>query len=103
MCKRKSGGSEMRVGSRSTSGEFSSSSSSSSVSYSSKMPKEGICVFLEEPEEELKGTNAPEIKPKPMDLVGCPQCFMYVMLSKVDPKCPKCKTTVFLEFFKTHN
>ncbi|KAG4972163.1 hypothetical protein JHK84_038242 [Glycine max] len=38
---------------------------------------------------------------KAVDLVGCPRCFMYVvMLSEVDPKCPKCKSTVFLEFFK---
>ncbi|GFZ20233.1 hypothetical protein Acr_28g0009380 [Actinidia rufa] len=32
---------------------------------------------------------------KSMMLVGCPQCLMYIMLSEEDPKCPKCKTTVF--------
>ncbi|KAL6966807.1 hypothetical protein U1Q18_032601 [Sarracenia purpurea var. burkii] len=40
-------------------------------------------------------SSSPE--PKPMMLVGCPQCLMYVMLSEEDPKCPKCKTTVLLE------
>ncbi|CAA2959296.1 Hypothetical predicted protein [Olea europaea subsp. europaea] len=33
-----------------------------------------------------------------MMLVGCPQCLMYVMLFKEDPKCPKCKSTVLLDF-----
>ncbi|KAH1084413.1 hypothetical protein J1N35_024174 [Gossypium stocksii] len=35
----------------------------------------------------------------PMMLVGCPRCLMYVMLSENDvPKCPKCKSTVLLDF-----
>ncbi|KAK7335613.1 hypothetical protein VNO80_27552 [Phaseolus coccineus] len=95
MCKRKKEGSEMRQQSRPTSPEFSSSSSSSSVSYSPKMP------WPVEGEEKVHGANAPEAKA--MDLVGCPRCFMYVMLSEEDPKCPKCKSTVFLEFFKHEN
>ncbi|GMH26363.1 hypothetical protein Nepgr_028206 [Nepenthes gracilis] len=37
----------------------------------------------------------------PMVLVGCPRCFMYVMLSEKDPRCPKCKSTVLLNFL--HN
>ncbi|PNX73517.1 hypothetical protein L195_g029419 [Trifolium pratense] len=37
---------------------------------------------------------------KEMVLVGCPRCFMYVMSSEVEPKCPKCETTtVFLDLF----
>ncbi|GAA0164794.1 hypothetical protein Leryth_012107 [Lithospermum erythrorhizon] len=35
-----------------------------------------------------------------MMLVGCPRCLMYVMLSDEDPKCPKCKSTVLLDFFQ---
>ncbi|ESW22036.1 hypothetical protein PHAVU_005G121300 [Phaseolus vulgaris] len=104
MCKRKSPGLNLKVPSRTTSPEFSSSSSgewpelscsssSSSVSYSPK-------ISLEE-EEKVDGANAPEAKA--MDLVGCPRCFMYVMLSEKDPKCPKCNSTVFLEFFKHEN
>lgn len=34
----------------------------------------------------------------PMVLVGCPRCLMYVMLSEKDPRCPKCKSTVLLDF-----
>jgi len=93
MCKTKKEGSELRQQSRPTSPEFSSSSSSSSVSYSSKMAVEE--------EEKVHGGNAPETKA--MDLVGCPRCFMYVMVSEKDPKCPKCKSKVFLEFFKHEN
>ncbi|KAE8680553.1 hypothetical protein F3Y22_tig00111378pilonHSYRG00012 [Hibiscus syriacus] len=33
-----------------------------------------------------------------MVLVGCPRCLMYVMLSEDDPKCPKCKSAVLLDF-----
>lgn len=33
-----------------------------------------------------------------MVLAGCPRCLMYVMLSEDDPKCPKCKSTVLLDF-----
>ncbi|KAG4981083.1 hypothetical protein JHK84_034668 [Glycine max] len=107
MCKRKCPGRELKLPSRPTSAELSSSTSSgewpelsssssaSSVSCTSKMPKES------EEENEQRENSTPETKA--MDLVGCPRCFMYVMLSEVDPKCPKCKTTVFLELFKDEN
>ncbi|KAL6844218.1 hypothetical protein ACP4OV_025891 [Aristida adscensionis] len=37
---------------------------------------------------------------KPMVVVGCPQCLMYVMLSgeEQQPKCPRCKSPVLLHF-----
>ncbi|CAI0462638.1 unnamed protein product [Linum tenue] len=38
-----------------------------------------------------------------MVLVGCPRCLMYVMLSQDDPKCPKCKSTVLLDFLHHNN
>ncbi|KAG7035922.1 hypothetical protein SDJN02_02722, partial [Cucurbita argyrosperma subsp. argyrosperma] len=34
-----------------------------------------------------------------MMLVGCPGCFMYVMLTDKSSQCPKCKNNVFLDFF----
>ncbi|RWW24338.1 hypothetical protein BHE74_00021675 [Ensete ventricosum] len=34
-----------------------------------------------------------------MVLAGCPRCLMYVMLPEDDPKCPKCKSAVLLDFF----
>ncbi|CAN6350865.1 unnamed protein product [Urochloa humidicola] len=34
----------------------------------------------------------------PMILAGCPRCMMYVMLSREDPRCPKCHSTVLLDF-----
>jgi len=33
-----------------------------------------------------------------MVLAGCPRCMMYVMLSREDPRCPKCHSTVLLDF-----
>ncbi|KAL0410165.1 UNVERIFIED_CONTAM: protein salt-induced and EIN3/EIL1-dependent 1 [Sesamum latifolium] len=35
-----------------------------------------------------------------MMLVGCPRCLMYVMLAEEDPRCPKCKSTVLLDFIR---
>jgi len=39
---------------------------------------------------------------KPMVVVGCPQCLMYVMLSgeEAQPKCPRCKSPVLLHFLR---
>jgi len=46
-------------------------------------------------------SNSPEATS--MVLVGCPRCLMYVMLSEDDPKCPKCKSTVLLDFHHENN
>lgn len=35
-----------------------------------------------------------------MMLVGCPRCLMYVMLAEEDPRCPKCKSSVLLDFIR---
>lgn len=66
------------------SSELSISISSSSASIHSS---EGSCASTSEAEDT-----------KAMLLVGCPRCLMYVMLPEVDPKCPKCKSTVLLDF-----
>jgi hypothetical protein len=34
----------------------------------------------------------------PIILAGCPRCMMYVMLSREDPRCPKCHNAVLLDF-----
>ncbi|XP_051150131.1 protein GL2-INTERACTING REPRESSOR 1-like [Andrographis paniculata] len=52
------------------------------------------CVSMELQEERY--SSSPETTSSMM-LVGCPRCFMYVMLSEEDPRCPKCKSTVLLD------
>ncbi|KAF5744901.1 hypothetical protein HS088_TW07G00482 [Tripterygium wilfordii] len=37
-----------------------------------------------------------------MVLVGCRRCLIYVMLSEVDPKCPRCQSSVLLHLFNSH-
>ncbi|GMY15769.1 hypothetical protein FCV25MIE_11008 [Fagus crenata] len=71
-----------------------------STSFSSDMSIEGSCVSSE-PEDTMHCPSSPESTS--MVLVGCPRCLMYVMLSEVDPKCPKCKSTVLLDFLKEEN
>ncbi|TKY67036.1 hypothetical protein E2542_SST09927 [Spatholobus suberectus] len=61
------------------------SSDSSTSSPLSVQSVESSCLSSEE-------------ETRAMLLVGCPRCLMYVMLSEVDPKCPKCKSTVLLDF-----
>ncbi|KAG6475427.1 protein GL2-INTERACTING REPRESSOR 1-like [Zingiber officinale] len=56
------------------------------------------CVSSEEGES--KSPEATASSP-PMMLAGCPHCLMYVMLSEKDPKCPKCKSTVLVDFHCT--
>ncbi|CAI8616262.1 unnamed protein product [Vicia faba] len=68
-------------------------SSSSSISYTSDLTCE-LSLLL--PTEEGKETNGPTII-KAMALVGCPRCFLYVMSSEENPKCPKCNCTSFLD------
>ncbi|KAF8403346.1 hypothetical protein HHK36_011448 [Tetracentron sinense] len=60
------------------------------------------CVSSElNPEETIRYSNSPEATS--MLLAGCPRCLMYVMLSEEDPKCPKCKSTVLLDFLHDKN
>ncbi|GMH09979.1 hypothetical protein Nepgr_011820 [Nepenthes gracilis] len=49
-------------------------------------------------EEEAAARNSDSPEATSMVLVGCPRCLMYVMLSENDPRCPKCKSTVLLNF-----
>ncbi|KAG1369729.1 hypothetical protein COCNU_15G000950 [Cocos nucifera] len=46
-------------------------------------------------------SNSPEAAS--MVLAGCPRCLMYVMLSEEDPRCPKCKSAVLLDFLHGSN
>ncbi|ERN16191.1 hypothetical protein AMTRI_Chr11g152730 [Amborella trichopoda] len=77
--------------------------SSDSGSRSSLLPTSPIssCVSSDTNMAEFEGSGlqyseSPEATS--MVLVGCPRCLMYVMLSEQDPKCPKCKSTVLLDF-----
>ncbi|KAI9107652.1 hypothetical protein K1719_021315 [Acacia pycnantha] len=73
----------------SSSSEILTSSSSNNLS---EMTVEGSsCVSSWEAEEGRVETKA-------MLLLGCRRCLMYVLLSDVDPKCPKCNGTVLLDF-----
>ncbi|KAL2511033.1 hypothetical protein Adt_16648 [Abeliophyllum distichum] len=50
------------------------------------------------PDKTLRYSSSPEATS--MMLVGCPRCLMYVMLLEKNPKCPKCKSTVLLDFLQ---
>lgn len=59
-------------------------------------PSSCVSSELNQDESSLRYSNSPEATS--MVLVGCPRCLMYVMLSEDEPKCPKCKSTVLLDF-----
>ncbi|KAG6596596.1 hypothetical protein SDJN02_09313, partial [Cucurbita argyrosperma subsp. argyrosperma] len=74
------------------------SSPSRSATVSPTSPPSS-CVSLELNQDDgttLRYSSSPEATS--MVLVGCPRCLMYVMLSENDPKCPKCKSSVLLDF-----
>ncbi|XP_037489934.1 uncharacterized protein LOC119368930 [Triticum dicoccoides] len=42
--------------------------------------------------------SSDEEEAKAMVVAGCPRCLMYVMLSSEPPRCPRCNSTVLLQF-----
>ncbi|XP_018475469.1 protein salt-induced and EIN3/EIL1-dependent 1-like [Raphanus sativus] len=42
---------------------------------------------------------------KPMVVVGCPNCIMYIIISldSSNPRCPRCNSQVLLDFLRDHN
>ncbi|TVU43857.1 hypothetical protein EJB05_10357 [Eragrostis curvula] len=60
-------------------------------------------VMESSPASSCVSSDAEEVVASPMVVAGCPQCLMYVMLSKEEEKqlkCPKCKSPVLLHFHK---
>ncbi|RWR83601.1 hypothetical protein CKAN_01236000 [Cinnamomum micranthum f. kanehirae] len=74
----------------------SSSSSTSPTSPPSSCLSSEVNSAESDQGQTLRYSNSPEATS--MVLVGCPRCLMYVMLSEDDPRCPKCKSTVLLDF-----
>ncbi|KAH0749891.1 hypothetical protein KY290_029123 [Solanum tuberosum] len=84
---------------------FPVSPSRSSSSYTSSMERSpaSSCISREPTPDDHNHQQffgSPEATTTSMMLVGCPRCLMYVMLSVKDPKCPKCKSSVLLDFFR---
>ncbi|XP_068660686.1 protein CURLY FLAG LEAF 2-like [Aristolochia californica] len=93
------------------------------MSRNGKNPKLELKLNLSPPDRSRRGTESPkgssssssspsscvssEAENSPeagsMVLAGCPRCLMYVMLSHKDPKCPKCKSSVLLDFLQENN
>lgn len=63
--------------------------------------EEGSCLVPETGEESCYSCS-PETTSSSLVLVGCVRCMMYAMINttsdEVEPKCPKCKSTVLLRF-----
>ncbi|XP_054788672.1 protein GL2-INTERACTING REPRESSOR 1-like [Prosopis cineraria] len=64
-------------------------------------PSSCLSSELNQEDGQQRYSHSPEATS--MVLVGCPRCLMYVMLSEDDPKCPKCKSTVLLDFLQDSN
>ncbi|KAL0389961.1 UNVERIFIED_CONTAM: protein salt-induced and EIN3/EIL1-dependent 1 [Sesamum calycinum] len=68
-----------------------------SISSNETSPRSS-CVSREASPDEAGCLSGRREETSPMMLVGCPRCLMYVMLLRENPKCPKCKSTVLLDF-----
>ncbi|KAF8686643.1 hypothetical protein HU200_043470 [Digitaria exilis] len=71
-------------------------SSSSSSSPSSCLSSEGEREPPHRLHHGLQWSDSPEATS--MVLAACPRCLMYVMLSEADPRCPRCRSPVLLDF-----
>lgn len=49
----------------------------------------------------LQWSDSPEATS--MVLAACPRCFIYVMLAEADPRCPRCRSPVILDFLHAGN
>lgn len=67
--------------------------SSTSSSSGGTVSPPSSCVSSDEGDH--RQSDSPDAT---MIVVGCPRCMMYVMLSEQDQKCPKCKSTVLVDF-----
>ncbi|XP_060188408.1 protein GL2-INTERACTING REPRESSOR 1-like [Lycium barbarum] len=76
-----------------------SPSRSSSYSSLERSPASSCISGEPTPDDHQQFFGSPETTTSMM-LVGCPRCLMYVMLPVEDPKCPKCKSSVLLDFFR---
>ncbi|GJN25980.1 hypothetical protein PR202_gb13870 [Eleusine coracana subsp. coracana] len=72
----------------------------------SQQDKSSMAGAVESPASSCVSSDAEEeVVAKPMVVVGCPQCLMYVMLSgeEQQPRCPRCKSPVLLHFLQAHD
>ncbi|KAL8505148.1 hypothetical protein ACS0TY_016381 [Phlomoides rotata] len=59
-------------------------------------PSSCVSSELNQQDETLRYPTSPETTS--MMLMGCPRCIVYVMITEEDPRCPKCKSSVLLDF-----
>ncbi|KAK8611007.1 hypothetical protein V6N13_131072 [Hibiscus sabdariffa] len=68
--------------------------SSVSVSTASCMPLNNY----DSSGEEVEFSNATLEEPS-LVVMGCSNCLMYVMVSEIEPRCPRCRTSVLIDIF----
>jgi len=98
MSKRKSEGLELRPPSH----EEAKSSSVDLMLHSSKSNSSKMLSHVRGTSTMTKEDNDLHAKvvTKEMGLVGCPKCYMYVITSKIEPKCLRCNTAILLDIFR---
>ncbi|KAK8651447.1 hypothetical protein V6N13_141048 [Hibiscus sabdariffa] len=69
--------------------------SSTSISISSNMPLNN----QDSSNEEVEVSDATVEEPS-LVVMGCSYCLMYVMVSEVEPRCPRCRTSDLIDIFR---
>ncbi|KAA8534582.1 hypothetical protein F0562_032159 [Nyssa sinensis] len=68
-------------------------------SVSSSSPSQHSCISMEgNPRQTLKKTEIHDVPA--LIVMGCQRCYMFVMVSELDPMCPQCKSTSLLDIFR---
>ncbi|KAK8940949.1 hypothetical protein KSP39_PZI010080 [Platanthera zijinensis] len=73
----------------------STSSSTTSSSLKRRSTEETECA-------EVQDSPLPSLASGGMVAAGCPVCLLYVLISTVDPRCPRCDSTVPIPLSKKH-
>ncbi|KAH9704666.1 protein GL2-INTERACTING REPRESSOR 1 [Citrus sinensis] len=76
---------------------------SSNQSENSSPKSQRSCMSLDlnvSAQEDQESTNPRHANLPSLILMGCTHCYIYVMVSEADPKCPKCSSSVLLDMFR---
>ncbi|XP_024519149.1 uncharacterized protein LOC112342109 [Selaginella moellendorffii] len=59
---------------------------------------ECLCLLPPAASSPRSSPSPPPSQPAKVTLTGCKRCLMYVMISQLDPRCPKCGSSVIMDF-----
>lgn len=78
---------------------------SNPLKASSTLSQETCISYCSNPNKDIEGSSNVVLQDEVPSLVlmGCSHCYLYVMVSELAPKCPKCKSSVLIDIFRKNH